>query len=433
MSAHVSVIGCGYLGAVHAAAMASLGHRTVGIEIDSRRVEMLNDGEIPFYEPQLAELVRAGIASGLLHFTTDYSVARDAATHFLAVGTPRRAEDDAADLSQLEAAVNELLPHLNDGDLVVGKSTVPVGTASALAGTFAEYGTALIWNPEFLREGFAVRDTLEPDRIVYGTDDAQKGVDQLDNIYADILRNGMPKLITSYPTAELIKVSANSFLATKISFINAVSELADAAGADVTQIADAIGMDKRIGRQFLNAGIGFGGGCLPKDVRAFRASARQLGLSALDLLDDVLAVNDRARTRMVNLIERLVGGDLSGRRIAALGLAFKPNSDDIRESASIRVVQELLARGAEVCAFDPHAGKNARRVLPEESIVDSLEQAIAGADAVVVLTEWQQFTALDPRALDREVRSKVIVDGRSCLDAGVWRGAGWRYGALGRP
>jgi UDPglucose 6-dehydrogenase len=429
------VIGCGYLGAVHAAALADLGHEVVGVDVDDSKVAMLSAGHPPFYEPGLADLLTKTVASGRLSFTTDVSRVRGAQVHFIAVGTPQLPDSNAADLRFVDAAIVGILPYLAPGDVVAGKSTVPVGTAERLASAVEATGARLAWNPEFLREGFAVQDTIAPDRLVYGVepgDDASVAL--LDEVYAVAMANGTPRIVTNFATAELVKVSANAFLATKISFINAMAEVAEATGADVTQLADAIGHDPRIGRRFLNAGLGFGGGCLPKDIRGFMARAEELGVDqALNFLREVDDINLRRRGRTVDLATEMVGGDVAGKRIAVLGLAFKPDSDDVRDSPALDVATRLAELGAVVVATDPQANETARARFPGLTYAASAVEAAAGADAVLVLTEWKQFRELDPEEFGSVVASRVIVDGRNCLDAVRWRAAGWRYRALGRP
>ncbi|MEJ3403888.1 UDP-glucose/GDP-mannose dehydrogenase family protein [Rathayibacter sp. YIM 133350] len=435
----ITVIGCGYLGAVHAACMAELGHEVVGIDVDERKIAALQKAEAPFFEPGLPDLLASATATGRLRFTTDISEAADYDVHFVAVGTPQKKGENAADLRYVDASVTALVPHLKPGALVVGKSTVPVGTARRLAQLVAEGQpeALLAWNPEFLREGFAVKDTIAPDRLVYGvpsdeTGETARGI--LDEVYATALSNDTPRIVTDFETAELVKVSANAFLATKISFINAIAEVCEATGADVTQLADAIGYDTRIGRKFLNAGLGFGGGCLPKDIRAFMARAGELGADqALTFLREVDAINMRRRSRAVDLAREVCGGTLLGKKIAVLGLAFKPDSDDTRDSPALNVAAQLQLQGAAVVATDPAAINNARQQFQGLSFAETVEEAASGADAVLLLTEWKQYRALDPEWLGSIVREKVIVDGRNCLDPAVWREAGWRYRALGRP
>lgn len=435
----ISVIGCGYLGAVHAACMAQLGHEVVGIDVDERKVAELAASRAPFFEPGLTDLLREVQQTGRLSFTTDMSSAAGSEVHFICVGTPQKKGENAADLTYVDSAIAELLPHLNPGDLVVGKSTVPVGTAARLANLVqAKQETAhLVWNPEFLREGHAVSDTLNPDRLVYGVQDGGEdhaAVALLDEVYAQTIAAGTPRLVTDHPTAELVKTAANSFLATKISFINAMAELCEAAGADVTRLADAIGLDDRIGRKFLNAGIGFGGGCLPKDIRAFMARAGELGADqALTFLREVDAINMRRRTRVVELTRELCDASLLGKRIAVLGAAFKPESDDVRDSPALSIAAQLQLQGAVVTVSDPKALENAAQRFPELHYQADVEAAVTNADAILLLTEWQEFRDLDPYALASLVASPRILDGRNVLDATKWRAAGWNFRGLGRP
>lgn len=431
----ISVIGCGYLGAVHAAAMASLGHEVVGIDVDAAKIESLSAGVPPFFEPGLPEILKAGIGSGRLRFSTDFADAADARVHFIGVGTPQRKDGQGADLTYVNASIASLKPHLTPGALIAGKSTVPVGTAARLAEEVRGTGAHLAWNPEFLREGFAVQDTVDPDRLVYGVADEthDEDVATLDEVYASILEKGTPRLVMNHATAELVKISANSFLATKISFINAMAEIAEVAGADVTQLADAIGLDARIGRRFLNAGVGFGGGCLPKDIRAFAARAEELGKGeSLAFLKEVDQINLRRRQRMVDTVVDSFDGQPFGRRVAVLGLAFKPDSDDVRDSPALDVAVSLHGRGAEVISFDPEAMANAARLHPQLSYAASLDEALDGAEAVVIVTEWKQFRELDPAVTATKVARSYVFDGRNILDPAAWREAGWTYRGMGR-
>jgi UDPglucose 6-dehydrogenase len=435
----ISVIGCGYLGAVHAACMAKLGHDVVGIDVDKEKIAALSDARAPFFEPGLESLLEDVQATGRLAFTSDMSAARGSRVHFICVGTPQKKGENAADMKYVDAAILALLPHLSPGDLVVGKSTVPVGTAARLAGLVAdvEPEAHLLWNPEFLREGHAVSDTLSPDRFVYGVQTGSEdhpAVAVLDEVYAIPLEAGTPRLVTDHPTAELVKTAANSFLATKISFINAMAELCEASGADVTRLADAIGIDDRIGRKFLNAGIGFGGGCLPKDIRAFMARAGELGADqALTFLREVDAINMRRRTRVVELTREICGGSLLGQRVTVLGAAFKPESDDVRDSPALSIAAQLQLQGAIVTVTDPEALPNAAKRFPELHYEAGLDVAASGANVVLLLTEWKLYTDLDPFALAARVSNARILDGRNVLDPGKWRAAGWTYRGLGRP
>mgnify|MGYP002718291926 CR=1 FL=1 len=438
----VSVIGVGYLGAVHAAAMAELGHDVIGLDVDSGRVAAMQAGRAPFHEPGFEEILRRGLAAGRLRFTTDYAEIAHADVHFLGLGTPQRADGFGADLRSLEAAVASLaavLPARGVAPtLVVGKSTVPAGTARRLRDQLtAVPGADLMWNPEFLREGFAVQDTLAPDRLVYGvaapdTPAADAQVALLDAVYAQLIAAEVPRLVMGFETAELVKVSANAFLATKISFINAVSEVCEIVGADVTQLADAIGYDDRIGRKFLGAGLGFGGGCLPKDIRAFMARAGEVGADqALTFLREVDAINMRRRQRVIDLAREELGS-LIGRNITVLGAAFKPNSDDVRDSPALAVAGQLNLDGATVRVYDPQGMNNARKVFPTLDYATSLEDALRGAELVILATEWQEFKEMDPRWAAELVAKQLLIDGRNVLSPALWEDAGWRVRGLGR-
>lgn len=433
-----TVFGTGYLGATHAAGMAELGHEVLGVDIDPGKIAKLSAGDIPFYEPGLAKVLRDNLSAGRLTFTTDYDLAVDFAdVHFLGVGTPQKKGEYGADLRHVHSVIDELVPRLSRPSVIVGKSTVPVGTAAELAqrvrGLVRDgVDVEIAWNPEFLREGFAVHDTLHPDRIVVGVQpDSTRAEGALRELYGSLLADGVPFLLTDLQTAELVKVSANAFLATKISFINAISEVCEAADADVGMLADALGYDPRIGRRFLNAGLGFGGGCLPKDIRAFMARAGELGANhALTFLREVDSINMRRRTRMVELATTACGGSLLGANIAVLGAAFKPESDDVRDSPALNVAGMLQLNGAAVNVFDPKAMENSQRLFPTLNYATSALEACDRADAVLVLTEWREFVDLDPASLP--VRSRVVVDGRNCLDAQRWSDAGWKVYALGR-
>lgn len=433
----ISVIGCGYLGAVHAAAMASLGHEVVGVDVDEDKVEALMSGRPPFFEPGLSELLVKGQDLGSLEFTTDVSRVADSRVHFVCVGTPQKPGEFAADVTYVDSAVDSLLPYLTSTSVVVGKSTVPVGTAERLAELLTPTGASLMWNPEFLREGHAVEDTLHPNRLVYGVapgEAGQRAAAVLDEVYATTLSEQTPRMVTDFATSELVKTAANSFLATKISFINAMAELCEASGADVTQLADAIGIDDRIGRKFLNAGLGFGGGCLPKDIRAFMARAGELGADqAVAFLKEIDSINMRRRVRMVDIARETLDGSFIGKKITVLGAAFKPNSDDVRDSPALAVARLIATQGGVVTVTDPQAIDNASRSFPELNYVADTSQALAGADAVLLLTEWQEYRDLDPVATGSLVAAKVLVDGRNVLEPATWRGAGWTYRALGRP
>jgi UDPglucose 6-dehydrogenase len=436
----ITVLGTGYLGTTHAACLAELGFEVLGVDVNPVRIDSLSRGQLPFHEPHLEPLLQAGLKSGRLSFSTSYA---DAAAfgdvHFICVGTPQQAGSNAADLSQVYGCVDELAPLLDRPCLVVGKSTVPVGTAEGLAGRLARLAPAgedveLAWNPEFLREGHAVQDTVRPDRVVAGVRPGGRAEQVLREVYAEPIRAGAPFLVTDLPTAELVKVAANAFLATKISFINAMAEVCEAAHADVTMLSEALGHDPRIGAAALRPGLGFGGGCLPKDIRAFMARAEELGVEpALSFLRQVDDINLRRRARTVDLARELAGGSFTGRTVGVLGVAFKPDSDDIRDSPALDVAATIHGLGATVTVYDPAALSHARRAHPELGYADAAAAAVAGADVTLLLTEWEEFREADPEELGKAVAQRNIVDGRNALDADRWRAAGWTYRALGRP
>ena len=421
--------------------MAELGHDVVGVDVDAHKVELLSNGQPPFFEPELENLLARNVEAGRLTFTQDFSAIEGAQIHFIGVGTPQ-SESGAADMTYVDAAVTSMLPHLghctSGPEVVVGKSTVPVGTASRLAQTIEPTGALLVWNPEFLREGFAVQDTLRPDRMVYGLPDdpcaASEAQEAMDAVYEQILISGTPRLLMDYATAELVKISANAFLATKISFINAMAQVCDAAGANITALAQAIGMDDRIGRRFLRAGIGFGGGCLPKDIRAFRARADELGVGdALTFLAEVDKVNDTMRAGVIRTARELLGDHLSGATVTVLGAAFKPDSDDMRNSPALDLAVELARLAKRVVVHDPAAGP----ILAERSnrpyeVVLSTHSALEGTDLVLIGTEWREYRDLDPAQVADLARTRCVIDGRNCLDAQAWKAAGWNYRGIGR-
>ena len=432
----LTVIGTGYLGATHAVCMAELGFEVLGLDVDEQKIRALQGGDVPFFEPGLPELLRKNLETGRLHFTTSFEeVGAFGDVHFVCVGTPQKKGEMAADMTYVDAAFAALLLHVRDGALLVGKSTVPAGTAERLALLVAASGkdVELAWNPEFLREGFAVEDTLTPDRLVFGVRSAAAEA-KLRAAFAPVLARPTPVVVTDFATAQLVKVAANAFLATKISFINAMAEVCEATGGDVTMLSKALSYDTRIGGRFLHAGLGFGGGCLPKDIRAFMARAGELGVDqALSFLKEVDAINLRRRARMIDLARELVGGSFGGMRVAVLGAAFKPNSDDIRDSPALDVAASIQQQGAAVTLYDPAAMDNARGRHPELGYRESSVEAARGADIVLHLTEWAEFREMDPSALSDVVTSRRIVDGRNALDPARWRAAGWTYRALGRP
>jgi UDPglucose 6-dehydrogenase len=435
----LTVLGTGYLGATHAACLAELGFDVLGLDTDPDVVAALAAGELPFYDPGLDELLGRGLRSGRLRFTTSYpEVAEFGDVHFVCVGTPQRPDSAGADLSQLMSCIDALAPRLERPCLIAGKSTIPVGTAAVLAERVAELAPAgaqvqLAWNPEFLREGFAVADTLRPERIVVGVRSAAAEA-ILREVYAEPIAAGVPFLVTGYETAELVKIAANAFLATKISFINAMAEVCEAAHADVTELAQALAYDHRIGPASLRPGLGFGGGCLPKDIRAFMTRAAELGAAeSVSFLREMDAINGRQRSRMVGLAQDLAGGSLAGRRVGVLGLAFKPDSDDIRDSPALAVATAIHGRGAQVTAYDPVALDRARRAHPELGYAGSILGAAADADVLLLLTEWPEFSQADPEVIGKAVARRNVADGRNALNAVAWQAAGWAYRALGRP
>jgi UDPglucose 6-dehydrogenase len=441
----ISVIGCGYLGAVHAATLASMGHTVVGIDVDPAKVGNLGGGAAPFFEPGLDELLQDGRATGRLTFSTNFADAAGARLHFLCVGTPQSKTSGGADLSYLVSATESLLPHLGGGAAVVGKSTVPVGTVDMIGRILAGRPDVLLgWNPEFLRQGTAVKDTLVPDRLVYGVpggkdaafapgSGASQGVTALlDTVYAPLLFAGIPRLVCNFATAELIKSASNAFLATKVSFINAMSELCDASGADVSELSEAMGLDPRIGNRYLHAGPGFGGGCLPKDIRSLRTQAAHHGVESLhEWMGLVDAVNSGQRRRTVEAARELCSGHLAGRTVTVLGAAFKPDTDDIRDSPALDVALQLATAGAHVTVTDPKAINNAWMRYPQLRFEPSTKKALGDAELVLLLTEWDEYRSLSPAAVGQLVRRRTVLDARNVLDAAAWEAAGWEVRGLG--
>jgi UDPglucose 6-dehydrogenase len=434
MALKLSVIGTGYLGATHAACMASLGFEVIGFDTESSKVDLLSKGKVPFYEPDLEELLAEQIKAKRLTFTNKVEDLSDADVHFICVGTPQVKNGNAADLNYVNSALESIAKHVKPGGLVVGKSTVPVGTATKLRHRLLELNSEadLAWNPEFLREGFAVEDTLRPNRLVIGvvTDSAEN---ILKEVYAVNLKENTPWVRADLPTAELVKVAANSFLATKISFINAMAEVCEASGGDVTVLAKAIGYDPRIGSRFLQAGIGFGGGCLPKDIRAFMARAEELGASqAVEFLKEIDAINLRARQRIIELVRKDLSDDLVGKKVAVLGAAFKPDSDDVRDSPALDISAQIQAAGANVTVHDPKAISNAQKRFPGLTFAEDINSTLKDAEIVLHLTEWKIYREIDPTQIKKLVKSAIMIDGRNALDRDLWRAAGWKFRALGR-
>ena len=411
--------------------MASLGHEVIAVDIDSQKIALFNQGVVPFFEPGLTELL-SKVTKSNLTFSTNFSDISECEIHFLCIGTPQSEDGLQADLRALESAFSSVIKIAKSGSIIVGKSTVPVGTAERFAVTLnkSHPDVLLNWNPEFLREGHAIADTLQPNRIVIGAR-TEKEAEKLATFYREISAEA-PLFITNFPTSELVKVAANAFLATKISFINAMSEVADATGADVSLLADAIGADDRIGRKFLGAGIGFGGGCLPKDIRAFLARADELGLSeSLQFLREFDLINQRARVRAVAMALKELGAP-KGSKVAVLGAAFKPDSDDVRDSPALEIAETLHTLGAHVVVHDPRALESAAEKIPELTYSYSIEDTLTGADLTMHLTEWTNYRDLDPMIIRKLVNIPTIFDGRNVLDATKWQSAGWKLLALGR-
>jgi len=434
MALKLSVIGTGYLGATHAACMASLGFEVIGFDTEATKIDLLSKGKVPFYEPELEELLAEQLKSGRLTFTNNVADLADADVHFICVGTPQVKNGNAADLTYVNSALESIAKYVKPGGLVVGKSTVPVGTATKLRSRLLELNPKadLAWNPEFLREGFAVEDTLRPNRLVVGVvnDSAEQ---LLKEVYASNLKEKTPWVRADLPTAELVKVAANSFLATKISFINAMAEICEAAGGDVTLLAKAIGYDPRIGSRFLQAGIGFGGGCLPKDIRAFMARAEELGASqAVEFLKEIDAINLRARQRIIELVRKDLTDDLRGKKVAILGAAFKPDSDDVRDSPALDIAAQIQAAGAVVTVHDPKAIANAQKRFPALNFAADVNATLKDADILLHLTEWKIYREIDPNKVKSIVKTLIMIDGRNALDRELWQSAGWKFRALGR-
>jgi UDPglucose 6-dehydrogenase len=431
----MSVIGCGHLGATHAACMASLGHEVVGVDIDEDKVSLLNSGKGWFHEPDLDLMLAECIEAGRLRFTTDFAAAAEfAAVHFLGVATPGH-PDGSYDMSQLRAAVSSLVPRLRGDALIIGKSTVSPGTAAGLQLMIDDMPrpgpgrVEVAWNPEFLREGRAVRDTLRPDRIVVGAGSVA-AADTIREIYRPQTDAGIPLLVTDLPTAELAKGAANAFLAVKISFINAMADICAATGGDISALADSLGLDPRIGKAFLRAGIGYSGACLPKDVRGLGAFAREIGAqNAATLLGAVDAVNSARIGQVVSLVTDAVTG-IAGSRVAVWGASFKAGTDDVRDAAPLLVAEQLRERGAAVTVYDPMGGGNALVAYPELAYADSAIAAAAAADVLVVTAAWPEFAQADPAEVAQAVGRKAVVDACQGIDVTTWRAAGWRVRSL---
>ncbi|MFF4041107.1 UDP-glucose dehydrogenase family protein [Streptomyces sp. NPDC001816] len=436
----MTVVGCGYLGATHAACMAELGHEVLGMDSDIDKVHTLNTGKAPFFERDLDDLLTKHTERGQLRFTASYQeAAAFADLHFIGVGTPQQPGSDAYDLTHLFDAVRQLAPHLAGPAVVAVKSTVPVGTAPRIAELLHEHAPAgdrieVAWNPEFLRESSAVEDTLRPDRLVLGFNTPRSWAEtMLRQAFGKIIEAGVPTIVTDWATAELAKGAANSFLATKISFINAMAEVCEKTGANVAELADILGHDIRIGRRGMRPGLGFGGGCLPKDLRGFITRAVELDADqAVGILREADTVNTRRRRRVIDLAREELGPDLRGKRITVWGAAFKPETDDIRDSPALAVAQALHDHGASVTVTDPKALDNARKLHPELDYADDPIAATEDCDLLLHLTEWPQFAHIDPKRLASRTTSPKVIDARGTLNTDQWRRAGWIIQALGR-
>ncbi len=431
----ITVIGLGYLGATHAVAMAKIGHQVIGLETNEEKLDSLRSGKAGFYEPGLDEALVEQLAAGRLTFQSKHDEnTASAELHFICVGTPQNKGSDSANTSYLFSAVRDLAPILHKDALVVGKSTVPVGTAALLTeelNKLVDFDAQLAWNPEFLREGTALEDSLKPDRLVVGVN-SQFAEAKLREVFASMISSGVPFIVTDIPTAELVKSAANAFLATKISFINSMAEIAEVSGANASALAEAIGYDERIGNKFLRNGVGFGGGCLPKDIRALTARAEELGVGqAVSYLKEIDQVNLRRRVRVIALLKSELG-ELSGKKVLVLGAAFKPDSDDIRDSPALDIALLAKKAGAEVIVHDPVSLPGVRSKHPELICVEDLHEAFSGVDAVVLATEWKQYRELDAKSIADTVSNRLVIDGRNVLNVKAWQQAGFKVLALGR-
>ncbi|MES2752222.1 MAG: UDP-glucose/GDP-mannose dehydrogenase family protein [Pseudomonadota bacterium] len=431
----IAMIGTGYVGLVSGACFADFGHRVTCVDTDADKIAALNRGEIPIFEPDLDRLVATSVKAGRLDFTTDLSgPVGKADAVFIAVGTPSRRGDGHADLTYVHAAAREIARALQGFTVVVTKSTVPVGTGDEVERIIREVNPqadiAVASNPEFLREGAAIRDFKHPDRIVVGTDD-DRARKVLGEVYRPLYLNQAPIMYTERRTAELIKYAANAFLATKITFINEIADLAEKVGADVQEVARGIGLDNRIGAKFLNAGPGFGGSCFPKDTRALVKTALDHDVP-LRIVEAVLAVNDNRKRAMARKVASALGGNIRGKTVGLLGLTFKPDTDDMREAPSIPLVTGLLDLGAKVRAYDPAGMEQAKHELPDITYCEDPYAVAKGADALVIVTEWRQFRALDLARLKREMANPVIVDLRNIYRREDMEALGFTYESVGR-
>ena len=432
----IAIIGTGYVGLVSGTCFAEIGHEVVCVDKDPSKIDMLLAGGVPIYEPGLKEMVVSNAEAGRLSFTTDLANAMDGAEAvFVAVGTPSRADDGFADLSYVYAAVREIASHAKGFLTLVVKSTVPVGTGDAVERIVREENPGLDFsaasNPEFLREGAAIEDFMKPDRIVIGTEDPRAEA-VLERIYEPLTSKGAPLLSTDRRTSELTKYAANGFLAMKITFINEMADLCESLGGNIADVARGIGLDDRIGSKFLRAGPGYGGSCFPKDTLALMRAAK-LASSPVRLLESTISINDLRKQRMVEKVSRAVGGDLRGKRVAVLGLTFKPDTDDMRAAPSLTIVPLLQEAGAEIVAYDPEGRREAEQHFTGLAYADSAIECVQGADAIVLMTEWREFAELDWDAVRDAVREPVMIDLRNLYDPSLLRAKGFRYSSIGRP
>ena len=430
----VAMIGTGYVGLVSGACLADFGHHVSCIDLDMQKIDMLQQGKIPIFEPGLEKLVRNNVKEGRLHFTgwdNDYVANADAV--FIAVSTPSRRGDGFADLSYVQQAARDIAKAVQGFTVVINKSTVPVGTGDEVEEIIRNINPgvdiAVVSNPEFLREGAAIEDFKRPDRVVIGIDD-DRAVPVMKEIYRPLYLNETPIMFTSRRSSELIKYAANAFLATKISFINEMADLCEKVGADVQAISRGIGLDKRIGPKFLNAGPGYGGSCFPKDTLALVRTANEAG-SPVRIVETVIAQNNARKQKMANRIIDAAGGDVHGKTIAVLGVSFKPNTDDMRDAPSLEIIPELQSKGASIRAYDPEAMSEAKPLLADVKWCEDAYDCAMGADALVIITEWDQFRALDLKRLEQNLNSRIMVDLRNIYDPAKMRAAGFCYTGVG--
>lgn len=430
----IAVIGTGYVGLVTGAGLADFGNDVVCVDIDQKKIDALRNGAIPIYEPGLDTLVSKNVEEDRLHFTTDLGTAiQNARAIFIAVGTPPK-PDGSADLQYVEQVARSIAKHMNGPKLVITKSTVPIGTGRMIENILAEQGNghrgSVVSNPEFLREGSAIEDFMRPDRVVIGASD-EESVELMKEIYAPLYSLEIPFVVTNVESSELIKYAANGFLATKITFINEIAQICERVGADVHDVAIGMGLDSRIGPKFLQAGPGFGGSCFPKDSSAMADIAKRHGYE-FQIMESVLRVNDDIKQRMLLKVVEAAGGDVAGKTIALLGLAFKPETDDMRDSPTIPIIKGLQQRGAKVRAYDPQATENAKTIFDDVEYCDDAYQTAQDADALVIATEWNEFRALNLSKIRAALKQPVVVDLRNVYDPKRMESGGFRYISVGR-